>query len=153
MSSDQLQTTLSKHKKMKQNLYTKPLQQKPTHKQWRAYLLRETGQSNIRANRPNKALPDIPSCSATRVGGWESSCNFCRHTSHSVATRTYRSNSCATTDYNKRICRSRLGERAGVLPNPTELGTPTHYRQRDYSSVHTYFWGEWGTQARTNCIA
>ena len=55
---------------MSRDLYTKPLQQKPTHKQWRAYLLHETGQSNIRANRPNKALPDIPSCSATRVGGW-----------------------------------------------------------------------------------
>ena len=50
------------------NLYTKPLQQKPTHKQWRAYLLHETGQATSEPTGPTKPLPDIPSCSAKRGG-------------------------------------------------------------------------------------
>ena len=50
------------------NLYTKPLQQKPTHKQRRAYLLHETGQATSEPTGPTKPLPDIPSCSAKRGG-------------------------------------------------------------------------------------
>ena len=75
----------------------------------------------------------LPSCSATRVGGRENARQTlqtrlqCDQTDSAQAQLFNSTRARTHTMYT--VWRSRCGERAGVLPNPTEPGTPTPLHQ------------------------